>query len=166
MSPKYSRPETAAQTAETYVYVGNHDQDVNDLSSSDNWWKSFGDPVTTELVQEALKNNYDLKASAARVLQAQAALSETRGLQWPDVSYSISGNKSKQSFNLGNFAGGGRFTVMSTTWTQGITANYILDIFGKLKSMAKASWADMLAVQTNQQALTNSIIASVIVARI
>ena len=166
MSPKYSRPETAAQTAGAYVYAGNHKQDVNDLSPSDNWWKSFGDPVTTGLVQEALKDNYDLKAAAARVLQAQAALSQTRGLQWPDVSYSLSGNKSKQSFNLGNFAGGGRFSVMSTTWSQGVTANYILDFFGKLKSMEKASWADMLAVKTNQQALTNSIIASVIVARI
>ena len=166
MGPKYSRPETAAQTSETYVYLGNNEADVNDLSSSDNWWKSFGDPVTIELVQEALQNNYDLKAAAARVLQAQAALSETRGLQLPDVSYGLSGNKSKQSFNLGSFAGGGRFTVMSTTWSQAITANYVLDFFGKLRRMERASWADMLAVKTNQQALTNSIIALVINTRI
>ena len=166
MGPKYSRPETAAQSAKTYVYAGNNDKDVNDLSSSDQWWKSFGDPVTSQLVEEALKNNYDLKAAAARVLQAQAALSETKGLQWPDISYDLSGNKSKQSFNLGSFAGGGRFTVMSTTWSQAITANYIVDLFGKLRRAARASWADMLAVKTNQQAITNSIIASVINARI
>ena len=166
VGPKYSRPQTAAGTSESYIYAGNHNEDMNDLSSSDEWWKSFGDPVTTELVEEALKNNFDLKAAAARVLQAQAALSETRGLQWPDFSYNLSGSKSKQSFDLGSFAGGGRFTVMSTTWTQGITANYVLDLFGKLKRMERASWADMLAVKTNEQALANSIIASVIIARI
>ncbi len=166
VGPKYSRPQTTAQTSEAYIYAGSHEQDVNDFSSVDKWWESFGDPATVKLVEEALDNNYDLKAAAARVLQAQASLSETRGLQWPDLSYSLSGNKSKQSFNLGNFAGGGRFTVMSTTWSQDITANYILDLFGKLKYMEKASWADMLAVKTNQQALTNTIIASVINARI
>ena len=165
MGPKYSRPQTAAQSSEAYIYAGNHNQDVNDLPS-DEWWKSFGDPVTSELVEEALNNNFDLKAAAARVLQAQAALSETRGLQWPDFSYSLNGSKNKQSFNLGSFAGGGRFTVMSTTWSQDISANYIIDLFGKLKRMDRAAWADLLTVKTNEQALTNSIISSVIIARI
>ena len=60
MGPKYSRPQTAAQSSEAYIYAGNHNQDVNDLPS-DEWWKSFGDPVTSELVEEALNNNFDLK---------------------------------------------------------------------------------------------------------
>jgi NodT family efflux transporter outer membrane factor (OMF) lipoprotein len=90
-----------------------------------------------------------------------------RGRQWPDVSYNLSRDRSKRSFNLGSGPfGGGRFSVMSTTWAQDITVNYVLDLFGKLKHSERAAWADMLASEANEQALTNSIIAGVINSRI
>ena len=31
------------------------------------WWEQFNDPVLTELIQIALKENYDLKIATARV---------------------------------------------------------------------------------------------------
>jgi multidrug efflux system outer membrane protein len=167
VGPDYSRPETPADTSETFVHAGASEQDVNDFNDVDRWWERFGDPITAQLVQEALRNNYDLKAAAARVLQAQAALAETRGRQWPDVSYNISRDRSKRSFNLGAGPfGGGRFSVMSTTWSQDITVNYVLDLFGKLKHSERAAWADMLASEASEQVLTNSIIAGVINSRI
>jgi multidrug efflux system outer membrane protein len=167
VGPDYSRPETPADTSETYVHAGANEQDVNDFNDVDRWWEQFGDPITAQLVQEALRNNYDLKAAAARVLQAQASLAEMRGLQWPDVSYNISRDRSKRSFNLGEGPfGGGRFSVMSTTWSQGINVNYVLDLFGKLEHSERAAWADMLASEASEQALTNSIIAGVINSRI
>jgi multidrug efflux system outer membrane protein len=166
VGPDYTRPETTAETSEGYYNAGTNLEDVNDFTPIDKWWKSFGDPVTAEMVQAALANNYDLKAAAARVLQAQAALSEARGLQWPDVSYNVNRDRSKRSFNFGGFAGGGRFTVMSTTWSHDITAAYILDLFGKLKRSERAAWADMLSAEMNEQILINTIIASVVNARI
>ncbi len=166
VGPDYSRPQTAAETSEGYFNAGTHQEDVNDFTPVDRWWESFGDPVTAEMVRKALANNYDLKAAAARVLQAQATLAETRGLQWPDVSYNLNRDRSKRSFNFGGLGGGGRFTVMSTTWSHDITVNYILDLFGKLKRSERAAWADMLSAETNEQVLINSIIASVVNARI
>ncbi|MBN2183032.1 MAG: efflux transporter outer membrane subunit [Sedimentisphaerales bacterium] len=166
VGPDYSRPETAAETSDGFYYAGEHDEDVNDFTPIDRWWESFGDPVTAQMVREALENNYDLKAAAARVMQSQAVLAETRGLQWPDVSYNLNRDRSKRSFNFGGFAGGGRFTVMSTTWSHDITASYILDFFGKLRRSEQAAWADLLAAETNEQVLINSIIASVVNARI
>ena len=167
VGPDYSRPETLAETSETYFHAGAHKQDVNDFTDADGWWEGFGDPITAELVHQALANNYDLKAAAARVLQAQAVLAEMRGRQWPDVSFNLSRDRSKRSFNLGSGPfGGGRFSVMSTTWSQDFTVNYILDLFGKLKHSERAAWADMLASEASEQALTNSIIAGVINSRI
>ena len=169
VGPDYTRPEaveTVVEPNESFIFAGPHDEDVNNLSSADKWWENFGDPVTSELVNEALENNYDLKAAASRVLQAQASLVETRGSQLPDISYNLNRTRSKQSMNLGSNFGGGRFTIMSTTWSQEIGATYILDLFGKLQRLEKASWADLLAVKTNEKALTNSIIASVINSRI
>ena len=167
VGPDYSRPETPAETSGAYFHAGPHKQDVNDFADAERWWEGFGDPTTAQLVRQALENNYDIKAAAARVLQAQAALAETRGRQWPDVSYNLSRDRSKRSFNMGSGPfGGGRFSVMSTTWSQDITVNYILDLFGKLRHAERAAWTAMFASEANQQALTNSIIAGVINTRI
>ncbi|HUV63458.1 MAG TPA: efflux transporter outer membrane subunit [Sedimentisphaerales bacterium] len=167
VGPKYSRPETAAQTTGSYQRAGTHKQDVSDFNDSDRWWERFGDPPTVLLVREALANNYDLKAAAARVLQAHAALAEAHGRQLPDVSYDISRARNKMSFNLGGGPfGGGRFTVLNTTWSQDISVAYMLDLFGKLKHAERAAWAQLLAAGASEQALTNSLIAGVVGARI
>jgi multidrug efflux system outer membrane protein len=163
VGPDYSRPETVAQTDSGFFHAGNHDQDVNNLDRLDRWWRRFGDTTTAVLVERAIENNNDLKAAAARVLQARAAFRENAGRRLPDVSYNMSRDRSKRSFNFG---GGGRFSVMTTTWTHTVSASYILDLFGKLRRLERAAWADMLAAEANEQALTNSMIASVIKARI
>jgi NodT family efflux transporter outer membrane factor (OMF) lipoprotein len=166
VGPDYSRPETAAQTSDGYYNAREHEQDINDFSEVDKWWEQFADPTTAMLVRESLQNNYSLKAAAARVLQAQAALTEIHGRRLPDISYNLNRDRSKRSFNFGGFAGGGRFTVMTTTWQQDISVAYILDLFGKLKRSERAAWAELLAAEANEQALINSMIATVINARV
>ena len=166
LGPKYSRPEAVADVNEPFFYSGSRSRDVNDLEMIDSWWEQFGDQTTTVLVRRALENNFDLKAAAARVLQAQAALAESRGRLWPDVSYGLTRDRSKRSFTFGSgFGGGGRFSVMSTTWSQDISVVYVLDLFGKLRHAERAAWADLLAAEAGEQVLVNSIIATVVKAR-
>lgn len=162
VGPKYSRPQTAADTPTGYFHAGIHNKDVNDFADIDRWWERFGDPTTAALVVQVLEDNYDLKAAAARVLQAQAALVEVRGRRLPDVSYSLVRDRNKRSFNFS----GARFSNISTTWTQGISVAYILDLFGKLRRSERAAWAEMLTAEANEQTLINSMIATVIRARI
>jgi multidrug efflux system outer membrane protein len=166
VGPDYSRPETPADTSDGYYNAAAHEQDVNDFSDIDRWWEQFGDSTTGMLVRETLENNYSLKAAAARVLQVQAALTEIHGRRLPDISYNLNRDRSKRSFNFGGFGGGGRFTVMSTTWSQDITVAYMLDFFGKLKRSEQAAWAELLAAEANEQVLVNSMIATVINARV
>jgi multidrug efflux system outer membrane protein len=166
VGPDYSRPESQAETSGGYYNAAAHQQDVNDFSEIDKWWEQFGDPITATLVRESLENNYSLKAAAARVLQAQAAFTEIHGRRLPDISYNLSRDRSKRSFNFGGLGGGGRFTVMSTTWQQNISVGYILDLFGKLKRSEQAAWAELLATEANEQVLINSMVATVINARV
>jgi multidrug efflux system outer membrane protein len=166
VGPKYSRPKTAADTNDGYFQAAEPAIDVNDFGDTETWWRRFGDPVTVTLVREMLENNYDLKASAARILQARARLAEASGRRLPDVSYNIGRDRSKRSFNLGGGPFGGRFSVMSTTWSQDISVAYALDLFGKLRRSERAAWAQMLATEAGEQVLINSMIATVIQARI
>ncbi|MHC4327388.1 MAG: efflux transporter outer membrane subunit [Planctomycetota bacterium] len=165
VGPKYERPKTAADTNDGYFHAAEHITDINDFGDAEAWWQRFGDPATAELVRQMLQSNYDLKASAARVLQAQAALAQAHGGRLPDVSYGLNRDRSKVSFNLGAL-GGGRFIFMNTTWSQNISVAYIIDFFGKLKHAERAAWAQLLAAEANEQALTNSMIATVIETRV
>ena len=47
------------------------------------WWEVFQDPQLQSLIRTALKNNYDVRIAASRVLQAQAQLGITRADQFP-----------------------------------------------------------------------------------
>ena len=49
------------------------------------WWEVFQDPQLQSLIRTALKNNYDVRIAATRVLQAQAQLGITRADQLPSV---------------------------------------------------------------------------------
>ena len=169
VGPKYSRPQTPADTNDGYFNIVAHKEEVSDFNDLDTWWERFGDPTTAVLVREMLDNNYDLKAAAARVIQAQAALAEAHGGRLPDVSYDMSRSRSKMSFTFGGGMGGfggGRFSVLTETWQQNISVAYMVDLFGKLKHLERAAWAQVLAAEANEQALVNSMIATVIKARV
>jgi len=161
VGPKYVRPKTAADTNDGYFNAGTHRQEVRAVAEAEKWWERFGDETTAELVREMLESNYDLKAAAARVLQAAAVLGEVHGQRLPDVSYTLNRDRSKRSFNFG-----GRFSVITETWSQNISVRYVVDLFGMLRHSERAAWAQLLAAEANRRALINSLIATVITARI
>ncbi len=155
VGPNYSRPQTPVSTLDSYFRAGQYSQDANELPDVYRWWLRFGDPVTSDLVSQALASNYDLKAAAARVLQAEAAFRQIRGSRLPQVTYNLNRSRGKTAI-----------TDVSTTWSQDFSVSYILDLFGKLRRTEKAGWADMLAAEANEWAVINSLIASVIRARV
>lgn len=161
VGPNYKRPATAASEG-PFFNNGRSKQNVNPPVADYHWWERFADDVTNSLVTEALENNNDLKAGAAKVLQAQAVLAEARGRQLPELSYGLSRDRRKLSFDFGT----GRSSALITTFDQEFSVSYVLDLFGKLRRAKRAAWADMLASESTQAALINTIIASVINSRI
>lgn len=163
--PNYSRPKTLADAAEKYVYASSEstggDDAEGDVGGVGRWWERFGDRVTSELVETALKNNNDLAAAAARVLQAEALFAEVAGGRLPQVDYDFVRSRGKTSFNFG----GGRFSNISTTFSQNISVSYIVDLFGKLKRSERAAWADLLGTTAAEQALIQAVIGNVVKGR-
>jgi len=172
IGPEYERPKTMAETATRFVHADGRAPDANEPQVVDRWWERFGDPVTADLVRRALDGNLDLRAAAARVLQTQAGLAEAGGRLWPDVSYGLSRTRGKNYIDLGDFGamdpnmGSGGFSFLTTTWSHSISVSYLVDFWGKLRRSERAAWADVLAAEANRQAMVNSIIATVIQARI
>ncbi len=169
VGPKYIAPQVPVDANQTFVRAqpAPVSLDANDVVRLDGWWERFADGVTADLVAMALDNNYDLKAAASRVVQARSMFEQARGRALPQVSYNLSRDRSKRSFNLGAGPfGGGRFSVLNETWQQDFSVTYLLDLFGKIRHAERAAMQDMLASQANQQALMNSLIAQVVATRI
>jgi len=163
LGPDYKRIPTDVDSMDSYSNTPDNWIDANDLENSMRWWESLNDPVINDLVEKALANNYDLKSAAARVLEAEALLAESHGRRLPDVQYSWDRSRSKISFISPL---GGRTGFINNTYQHNMTINYMVDFFGKLKRLEKAAFADLLATEANRQALTHSIIAQVVSARV
>src|SRR6202030_3989548 len=97
------------------------------------WWEVFQDPELQSLIRAALKNNYDIRIAATRVLQAQAQLGITRADQLPSLS--AGGNvTSQQSPKIGPTP---PYEIPQGTLTA--SAAYNLDFWGKYRRATEAA---------------------------
>ncbi len=118
------------------------------------WWEVFQDPQLQALIRTALKNNYDVRIAATRVLQAQAQLGITRADQLPSLS--AGGNiTSLQSPQIG--------PIPAYEVTQGqVTASaaYNFDFWGKYRRATEAARASLLASKWAQEEVKATLVAN------
>lgn len=118
------------------------------------WWEVFQDPELQGLIRTALKNNYDVRIAATRVLQAQAQLGITRADQLPSLS--AGGTiASQQSPKLG--------PIPAYELTQGeVTASaaWNLDFWGKYRRATEAARANLLASDWAQKEVIATLVAN------
>jgi multidrug efflux system outer membrane protein len=123
---------------------------------NEKWWQLFQDPVLQTLVRTALKNNYDVRIAATRVIEAQAQLGITRAGQFPTASlgaqlFSQQNAKITKAFPFYQ-ANAGHLSV---------AAIWDLDFWGKYRRQTEAARAALLATEWGQRAVLSSIVASV-----
>ncbi|HEV8047736.1 MAG TPA: efflux transporter outer membrane subunit [Terriglobales bacterium] len=117
------------------------------------WWDVFQDKELQALIRAALKNNYDVRIAATRVLQARAQLGITRADQLPSVG--AGGNiASQQSPTIG--------PIPAYEITQGqltASAAYNFDFWGKYRRSTQAARANLLANEWAQEEVKGTLVA-------
>ncbi len=161
LGPDYQRQKDLVDVKQRFLNESSQ-QEFSIEDPNNPWWLHFGDPLTAELVKEALANNHNLQAAAARVLQADALLTQAQGARKPALDYGYNASRSQNSF----ISPVGRQTFRSSTNAPSISASYMTDLFGKLKRSEEQAQQNLLASIYNQKALQQLIIASVVKARI
>ncbi|MEE4270508.1 MAG: efflux transporter outer membrane subunit [Thermoanaerobaculales bacterium] len=161
LGPEPERPVTAADVGEGYVHA--LEDAVLELPEVSPWWRSFGDETTVELVELALANNTDLRAAAARVLEAEAGLQRAGGARLPQIGYGVSASEQKNSFVLPEV---GRRNIESTTYSYDVNIAWQADLFGRLRRTQQSQWALLLAEEAAQEAVLHAVVASVVRARV
>ena len=67
--------------------------------SEQTWWKDLGDPQLQRLMNQAFNNSPSLAIAEARLNQAQAAVSQYRAANRPQVGLDATAYEAKQSYN-------------------------------------------------------------------
>lgn len=166
LGPDPERPVTVAEGADAFVHAPTSTSDAPSEPARapdiGEWWRGFADPVTAELVETALAANTDLRAAAARVVEARTRVKSARGARWPQASAGAGASRTKNSFVLPEI---GRVAVYSTTYTASLDVSYQVDLFGRLARSEEAAWADLLAEEAARETVLHSVIAEVVRAR-
>jgi multidrug efflux system outer membrane protein len=159
VGPNYKRPATNVPA--TYRQPIEEDT-VNQPSQNpaaslgdEKWWEVFQDKELQGLIRTALKNNYDVRIAATRVLQAQAQLGITRADQLPSVSAGgdITGNRSSKNGPIPSF--------QTTLGRVNASAAWNLDFWGRYRRATEASRANLLASEWAQKEVMSTLVASV-----
>jgi multidrug efflux system outer membrane protein len=162
VGPNYKRPvvnvpgtyrgSTPEQAATAPNGTGTARTAVSSLGD-EKWWDVFQDKELQALIRTALKNNYDVRIAATRVLQARAQLGITRADQLPSLG--VGGNiVSQQSPKIG--------PIPAYEITQGqltASAAYNFDFWGRYRRATQAARATLLANESAQEEVKATLVA-------
>ncbi|HKA31796.1 MAG TPA: efflux transporter outer membrane subunit [Candidatus Binatia bacterium] len=156
LGPNYSRPNIVTpdnhRDAQTPVVA----ESLADVP----WWELFKDPVLQELIREGLKNNYDLRAAAARVEEARAQIGVTKSFLYPQVGATVNGTTqqvSKKSEPPQNPTADRTFINLFA----GLSVAWELDVFGKIRRQTEAASATYVATDMDRRGVYIALVGDV-----
>jgi multidrug efflux system outer membrane protein len=154
LGPNYKRP--AVDTPPAYRGETAEAAPVNATSLADlPWWQVFQDPVLKGLVEEALRNSYDMRRVVSRVEQARYAVGVTRADLLPQASYE--GGAQRGRF----FTPGASENVTGNIFLGAFQMAWELDIWGRIRRSTEASLADLFATEDVQRGVILSLVTGV-----
>lgn len=103
------------------------------LPSDDAWWRQFNDPVLDSLISMGIDANYDVAMALKRMDAASRQIAAARASYYPTIGLNAGYTRSRAS------------GVDSDTWTAQATANWEIDLFGKITAQVKQKKASFRA---------------------
>jgi multidrug efflux system outer membrane protein len=153
VGPNYHRP--AVTVPETYRGAAAAAPPAAVSFGDEKWWEVFQDPQLQALIRTALKQNYDVRIAATRMLEAQAQLGIARGSQLPTAGVIAAGNTQRDSKS--NF-----FSAYETSYNElGLGFQWDLDFWGKYRRATEAARDELLATDWARQKVVGSLVANV-----
>ncbi len=145
----FTEPRGVATPAYRHQEAGKADQ----ARLPSEWWTVFNDATLNQLEQQAMRDNPGIKASAQRLLQAQAQLGTLRAAQAPTVAVGTSVANSRSSQNTSQAIMLGRRTIEGNNYTLGASMSYELDVWGRVARVVEAADAQVLAAQDDRDSV-------------
>lgn len=142
---QYQRPETI-KTAGLYGEM--HTDTILSLGIL-SWRELFTDERLQPLIEQGLERNTDLRIACLRVEAAEATLMSARLSYLPSVSLNPEGT-------IGQYDGS-----TATTFNLGTSANWEIDIFGKVTNAKRGARAALESSRAYEQAVQTQLVATI-----
>jgi outer membrane protein, multidrug efflux system len=153
IGPDYRRP-AVAQPA---TFRGQPSGEAASLADAP-WWEVFRDPILKGLIQEALRNNYDVGIAAARVQEARANLRVARSDFFPSLDYNARAGRAR--FPLGGLnLPDGTDHRTDDVFVGYMTMSWELDIWGRVRRSNEAARASLLATEAARRGVWLTLVS-------
>jgi multidrug efflux system outer membrane protein len=157
VGPRYIKPNVPAPPA----FRGADDASVSSAAAvslgDEQFAQVFNDPELTKLIDTALRNNYDLRIAAERVVEQQAQVSITRSQQFPTVT--AGGIGVGAEFPANSF--GNTLTSPLSLGTYNLSASWTPDFWGLYRRQTESARATLLAQTWAQRAVRLTLVENV-----
>lgn len=159
VGPNYKRP--VVNVPGTYRGGDETRSNAPDAASlgDERWWTVFQDEQLQKLVRTALKQNFDVRIAATRVLQAQEQLIITRSNQFPFVSGGPAVSGVRQP-TIPGFLNGYSYLADQIA----LSASWNVDFWGRYRRATEASRANLRATEWGRRSVLSSLVANLAVA--
>src|SRR5437773_329425 len=122
------------------------------------WWESFGDPILTNLIVEAYRQNPSLQAAGVRVLEAHARRGIAIGTLFPQVQNAVAAySRNVASENVVTVPPERSFN----DFLVGLDVGWELDFWGKFRRGIESADAQLLAAVADYDDVLVSLLAEV-----
>ena len=111
------------------------------------WWDGYGDPVLSDLVRRAARENRDVKIALERVRAARAGETVSRSWLYPSVGIYGAGFDHRTGYERVDQADVPE-AADTKGWQGGVDVSWEIDIAGRLRAGAAAAAADTLRPNT------------------
>jgi len=160
VGPDYHRPPF--DSTANYKEAGDwKPSEPNDVLSRGPWWNIFKDDELDALEAQINISNQNVKAAEAAFEQSRALVAQARAGFWPTLTASFGVERQGGSEVVANGVGvpTGTKSHTSNTFTTGVSANWDIDIWGRIRrstesnvASAQASSAALAAARLSAQA--------------
>ena len=154
LGPDYTRPPVP--TPPSFRGAAPGDAGAIESLADVAWWNLFQDEILRDLIKIALRENYDLRIAAARILDARAQVTIVRSFQFPFVNASASGTWShiegrRSPLQFGDTLAG----------TGGFDIGFELDFWGRFRRGTEAARAELLATEQARRFVVTTLVSDV-----
>lgn len=146
----YERPESVAGVSAGSLYRQSVAVEDTVSLASLSWKELFTDPQLQQLIETGIEQNTDLSIARLKVKEAEALLMTSRLAYLPSVSLtpqgtltSTDGSKTTQTYNLA------------------ISADWEIDLFGKLLNAKRGAQAALEQSEAYRQAVQTQLVATI-----
>jgi multidrug efflux system outer membrane protein len=140
VGPDYKAPEVTAPDAwHQDLMTGLETGEVR----LEDWWKNLDDAILDDLMIQAASGNLDLKAAAARIMEARALLGVASGFKYPTVDGfgSALGQRVSEDFGIPTTAQ----KREDGYYELGVDAGWELDFWGRVRRSVESAEANYQA---------------------